>query len=79
MNARLKIETQHEFVWDLLVTSNEQSDNPLARFLFDRSGSPVRWLREATAEPSAQSRRVLGRLPASSVNHRARSVDKNLG
>ncbi len=35
--ARLNIEPRRESLSDLLVTSNEQSDNPLARFLFDRS------------------------------------------
>ncbi|MEE8154481.1 MAG: hypothetical protein V3T53_05920 [Phycisphaerales bacterium] len=37
VNARLSIDTRHELLWLLLVTSNEQSDNPLARLLFDRS------------------------------------------
>ncbi len=60
VGARLNIEARRESLWDLLVTSNEQSDNPLARFLFDRSGSPVRWLRVAIAEPPAQSSRMLG-------------------
>ncbi len=61
VNARLSIDTRHELLWLLLVTSNAQSDNPFARLLFDRSHSPLQWLREATIEKPAESDRLLGR------------------
>ena len=42
VGARLNIEARRKSLSALLVASNEPSDNPLARFLFDRARSPVR-------------------------------------